>query len=85
MKTEFVRARIEPDLKQEVHHLFDEIGITPSQAITIFYKLVQREHGLPFDMRVPNKKTVQTFKDTDEGKNLTFYENSDEMFKKLGM
>lgn len=47
MKTDFVRARIEPELKQHVHAIFDELGVTPTQAITMFYKLVEREHGVP--------------------------------------
>lgn len=85
MKTEFVRARVEPDLKEDVYHILDELGVTVSQAINMFFKAIQREHTIPFDMRVPNKKTLQTFKETDEGKNLNVYKTHDDLFKKLGM
>jgi len=48
-KIEFVRARIEPHLKASVHAVLAQLGITPSQAITMFYKPIEREHGLPLN------------------------------------
>ena len=35
--------------------------------------------------RIPNKTTLQTFKDTDEGKNLNICKNVDDMFNRLGI
>lgn len=34
---------------------------------------------------VPNETTLQTFKDTDEGKNLNVCKNADDMFNRLGI
>lgn len=39
--------------------------------------------GLPFPVEIPNEVTLQTFADTDQGKNLNYYENVDDLFKKL--
>ena len=52
-----VRARIDPDLKDEVEHLFRELGLSTTEAITLFYHQVKLRHGLPFDVVVPNKTT----------------------------
>ena len=37
-KTEMIRARVEPDLKREAGDLFSELGLSATEAITLFYK-----------------------------------------------
>lgn len=38
--------------------------------------------GLPFDVRIPNKTTLETFKKTDAGIELNTYETLEEFAKK---
>jgi DNA-damage-inducible protein J len=82
-KTATVRARIEPDLKEEVEKLFHELGISTTDAINIFFKQVKLRHGLPFEVAIPNELTQKVLKETDEGKNIIRHENIDDMFKNL--
>jgi len=82
-KTSTVHARIEPDLKNEAEELFRELGLSATQAITLFYKQVQMRKGLPFDVILPNKATRKTFEDTDAGRNLTVCQDVNDMFNKL--
>lgn len=82
-KNEYVKARIEPELKAEVHAVLEELGITPSQAIYMFYKMIQREHGIPFSLMLPNKETQKAIEETRKGEGLTTCKDSDELFKDL--
>lgn len=84
-KTAFVRVRVEPDLKAGAEMVLDQLGITPSQAITMLYKYVLREHKWPISTKIPNKKTIKTFKDTDKGVDLNISNSTKEMFNKLGI
>lgn len=84
-KTSSIRARIEPDLKEKAEHIFRQLGLTTTQAITLFYKQVELRKGLPFDVAIPNEITCQTFDDTDAGRNLIVCDDTDDMFKKLGI
>jgi DNA-damage-inducible protein J len=84
-KTSTVRARIEPDLKNKAEQVFRDLGLTTTQAITLFYKQVELRKGLPFDIVIPNETTRRTFTDTDAGRNLVVCEDADDMFKKLGI
>ncbi|MCA9735504.1 type II toxin-antitoxin system RelB/DinJ family antitoxin [candidate division KSB1 bacterium] len=84
-KTQMIRARIEPDLKQDVESIFKELGLTTTEAISLFYHQVKLWKGLPFEVRLPNSTTIQTFQDTDAGKNLTHCEDAEDMFNKLGI
>jgi DNA-damage-inducible protein J len=84
-KTSTVRARIEPDLKNKAEQVFRDLGLTTTQAITLFYRQVELRNGLPFDLVIPNETTRRTFSDTDAGRNLVVCEDADDMFRKLGI
>ena len=47
-KTSSVRARIEPELKEKAERVFQDLGLSPTQAIRLFYKQVELRNGLPF-------------------------------------
>jgi len=84
-KTSTVRARIEPELKKQAENLFEQLGITTTQAITLFYRQVILRKGLPFEVVIPKSTTLKTFEDTDAGRNLIVATDADDMFKKLGI
>ena len=84
-KTATVRARIEPSLKGEVEHIFSELGISTTEAITLFFKQVYFEQGLPFSVKIPNEKTRKVFEKTDKGVGVIKSNNANDMFKKLGI
>lgn len=62
-----VRARIDSSLKNEVETIFHELGLTTSQAITLFLKKVKIEKGIPFELKIPNETTIKAM---NEAKNL---------------
>jgi DNA-damage-inducible protein J len=82
-RTATVRARIQPELKTEVEELFDRLGVTTSEAITMFFSQVRIRKGLPFAVEVPNEVTRRTFEATDRGEDLHAYRDLDEMFENL--
>ena len=84
-KTATIRARIEPELKKDVENLFKQLGLSTTEAISIFYRQVKLRKGLPFNIVVPNKTTEKVFKDTDANKNLIRCETVDDMFEQLGI
>jgi len=59
MKTQVINARIEPELKNQVETIFKELGLSTTQAITMFYKQVVLNNGIPFDIKIPNEKSVE--------------------------
>jgi DNA-damage-inducible protein J len=84
-KTSTIRARIEPELKDNAEHIFQQLGLSTTQAITLFYKQVELKQGLPFDVAIPNATTRKTFSDTDAGRDVIICDDTDEMFEKLGI
>jgi len=84
-KSATVRTRMEPALKKEAESLMARLGLSPSQAITLFYRQVTLRKGLPFDIVIPTTTTLKVFEDTNAGKNLTVCADAEDMFKKLGI
>ena len=46
-------ARIEPDLKEQAENILTALGIPASNAITMFYKQIVLQNGLPFEVKLP--------------------------------
>ena len=84
-KTETVRARIEPGLKKKAERVFDKLGLSTTQAITLFYRQVELRRGLPFNVVIPNETTLRTLAATDAGDDLVVCKDAADLFKKLGI
>lgn len=84
-KSSTIRVRIQPDLKQEAESVFERLGLSTTQALTLFYRQVALRRGLPFDVVIPNAATRKTFADSDAGRDLVTCKDADDMFEKLGI
>ncbi|MEI8183723.1 MAG: type II toxin-antitoxin system RelB/DinJ family antitoxin [Desulfomonile sp.] len=84
-KTAVIRVRVDPDLKEETEKIFEALGLSTTQAITLFYQQVKWHRGLPFELRIPNETTLRTFEDTDAGEKLVRCRDGEEMFNRLGI
>jgi len=84
-KTAVVRARVEPGLKEKAEKVFGKLGLSVTQAITLFYRQVELRKGLPFEVVVPTATTRKTFENTDAGRGLVVCEDAEDMFRKLGI
>lgn len=54
-KTSTLHTRIETDLKNNAEIIFAQLGLTSAEAIKLFYRQVELQGGLPFELKVPNK------------------------------
>ncbi|HEX3729718.1 MAG TPA: type II toxin-antitoxin system RelB/DinJ family antitoxin, partial [Opitutaceae bacterium] len=53
-KTILLRARIDGRRKERAERILGNYGLSPAQAINVFYAKVEETGGLPFDLR-PNE------------------------------
>jgi len=84
-KSATVRARLEPGLKEKAEKILERIGLNTTQAITLFYRQIELSNGMPFDLVIPTRTTLNTMEATDSGKELILCEDAEDMFKKLGI
>ena len=76
-KTAMIRARVEPELKHDAEAVFTQLGLSATEAITLFYKQVTLRHGIPFAVNIPNAQTCQDLQGAYDGKDLIEYESLD--------
>ena len=82
-KSQTVRARVEPALKRDAEAILKKIGLTSSEAITLFLTQVRLNKGLPFPLRIPSKQTRQAIKDARRGKGVEEFESVADWTKKM--
>ncbi|MBR1851557.1 MAG: type II toxin-antitoxin system RelB/DinJ family antitoxin [Lachnospiraceae bacterium] len=59
-KTANLYARIEPDVKEQAESILSALGIPASNAINMFYKQIILHRGLPFEVKMPAVRPVDT-------------------------
>ena len=82
-KTVMIHARVQSGLKADTEKIFRKLGLSTTEAITVFFSQVRLLKGLPFDVRIPNKTTLETFKKTDAGKDLNEYKSMAKFKEKM--
>ena len=65
-----VNVRIDSNIKTNAEKVFKSLGITSTEAITLFYNQVIRTNSIPFELKVdnPNKETMDAINELDDMK-----------------
>lgn len=89
MTTEVTNIRLDKELKAEATELFRDLGLTLSQAFTVFLKQSLLHQGLPFAVaRPPSRKLAKAM---EEGERLArdsdakTHSTPQELWNELGM
>ncbi len=65
-----LNIRIDENLKRDVDKILCRLGLNVSDAVRIFFTRIREERGIPFSLRLPNKKYEewinQAIADTEE-------------------
>lgn len=80
------QIRIDDDEKKETFAVFNELGITPAQAVKMFFTQVRRTHSIPFPIEYkPNDETAKAIEEAKQGVDLVVCKDTDDLFNKLGI
>ena len=85
MKTSTISARIDPELKNKAERVFRELGLTSSQAITLFYKQVELQQGLPFIVKIPNALTMEALEDARSRSSMENFNTIEDLIDDMGI
>jgi len=82
-KTGYINARVEPKLKKEAEKVLRSVGVNTSDAVSMFLRQVVLQEGLPFEVRVPNKRMRKAIADLRAGKGKVYTGNTKDIFDTL--
>ncbi len=81
MKTAAVHSRIQPEIKEKAEGILQRLGLSPTEAIRMFYTQITLRNGLPFDVTIPNDQTIKALEDSRNGRNLEQFDSTEELFE----
>ena len=98
-KTANLYARVEPEIKEQAETILTALGIPASNAITMFYKQIILQGGLPFEVKLPaapldfsmlskeeqNNELEKGYNAILEGKTVTAEKAFDDLYKKYSI
>ncbi len=79
VKTANVYARLEPEVKQQAESILATLGIPVSNAITMFYKQIILNRGLPFEVKIPSLRSIDISELTEEELNAALEKGYEDM------
>ena len=84
-----INIRVNDEVKKEAETIFKSLGLNMSVTINLFLKKCINENGMPFDLKIPNKETIEAMEETNKILNGDIerksYKNADELFEDLGI
>ena len=80
-KSAVVHARVEPQTKKQAESVLRKLGLTPTEAIRLFYRQICLHGGLPFPVLIPNALTKQTFEKSRAGEDVETFDTLEDMFE----
>lgn len=81
MKTAAVHSRIQPEIKEQAEGILHRLGLSPTEAIRMFYTQITLRNGLPFDVAIPNDVTIKALEESRNGRNLERFDSTEELFE----
>lgn len=81
MKSAAVHSRIEPDIKDKAEDVLRRLGVSPTEAIRMFYTQIALRDGLPFDVSLPNATTQKALEDSRSGRGLERFDSVEALFE----
>ncbi len=65
MKTEMVRARIEPEIKEQAEAVLNALGMSTADAIRLFLTQVALRQAFPVELSLPPEARLPALPDQD--------------------
>lgn len=69
-KDAMIRARITSDLKFQAEEVLKKLGISPTEAINIFYSQIVLRKGIPFEIRLEGADLAKNYTTVKSKKHL---------------
>ena len=81
--TTSLNVRIDAESKAEAKAILTTLGVTMSGAVEMYFKQIIFHRGIPFDLRLPNKGTLEAIEELESGGGTRF-SAAKEMFQDIG-
>jgi len=78
--TAVIHARIDSDTKEATERILSTLGLTPTEAIRLFYRQIALRGEFPLELRVPNEVTGTALSKADHGEELESFDSTEALY-----
>jgi len=78
-----IHARVDARTKSEAQRILNTLGMTLSEAISLYLRQIIFTKGIPFDVKIPNALTAETLTKADRGEDVVEFDSVDELLEDL--
>lgn len=75
-----VHARIDQATKAATEKVLESLGMTPTEAIRLFYRQIAIRKSFPLELRVPNKLTALVLSKSNKNQDIETFENAADLY-----
>jgi DNA-damage-inducible protein J len=75
-----IHARIDPSTKQATEAILQTLGMSPTEAIRLFYRQIAIRKEFPLELRTPNELTSNTLEKSDRGEDIEYFDTSQDLY-----
>lgn len=75
-----VHARIDQATKTATEKVLEALGLTPTEAIRLFYRQIAIRKSFPLELRVPNKLTASVLTKSDKNQDIERFDSTAELY-----
>ena len=75
-----VHARIDQATKSATEKVLDAIGMTPTEAIRLFYRQIALRNSFPLELHIPNKVTASVLAKSDKDQEVEHFDSPAELY-----
>lgn len=79
-QTAVVHARIDAATKNATEKILEALGMTPTEAIRLFYRQIALRKEFPVELHLPNKLTASTLNQSDQNKGIERFDSLDQLY-----
>ena len=80
-----ISLHVDPDIQRSAEQIFERLGLTASEAVSLFYGQVKLQHGLPFPVELPNGTTMKALDEAQDREKLASFDTLEELYEDLGI
>ncbi len=75
-----VHARIDQATKTATEKVLDSLGMTPTEAIRLFYRQIAIRKSFPLELHVPNTLTATVLEKSDKNQEIETFETAADLY-----
>ena len=75
-----VHARIDQATKTATEKVLDTLGMTPTEAIRLFYRQIAMRKSFPLELHVPNKLTASVLAKSDKNQDIETFDTAPSLY-----